>query len=100
MRVISRGTLRDYWESPGRQDAEEPLEAWYAHAKASRWSNWGEVKADYPRADWVGGNRVVFDIAGNKYRLVVKMEFAKQRMYIRFIGTHKEYDAIKDIKTI
>lgn len=100
MRVISRGTLRDFWQEPGRQDAEEPLQAWYAHADKAAWANWGEVKADYPKADWVGNDRVVFDIGGNKYRLVVKMEFAKQRIYIRFIGTHEQYDDIKDITTI
>ncbi len=76
------------------------MEAWYSHAKAVEWANWGDVKADYPKADWVGNGRVVFDIGGHKYRLVVKMEFAKQKIYIRFIGTHKEYDEIKDITTI
>ncbi len=100
MHVIARGTLRDFWESPGKQDAQEALCAWHAHAKAVEWTNWGDVKADYPRADWVGNDRVVFDIGGNKYRLVMKMEFAKQRIYIRFLGTHKEYDEIKDITTI
>lgn len=100
MRVISRGTLRDFWLSPGRQDAEEPLEAWYAQAKAAAWTSWAGVKADFPTADWVGGSRVVFNIGGNKYRLIVKMEFEKQLIFIRFIGTHKEYDSIKDIAAI
>lgn len=100
MRVIARGALRDFWESPGKHDAEEPLEAWFAHAKAAEWANWGDVKADYPSADWVGNDRVVFNIGGNKFRLVVKMEFGKQMIFIRFIGTHKEYDEIKDITTI
>jgi mRNA interferase HigB len=100
MRVIARVTLRDFWESPGNQDAKEPLEAWFAHARAAEWTNWGDVKADYPSADWVGNDRVVFNIGGNKFRLVVKMEFGKQMIFIRFIGTHKEYDEIKDITTI
>jgi mRNA interferase HigB len=100
MRVISRGTLRDFWERPGRQDAEEPLKAWFAHAKVAKWSRWSDVKADYPRADGVGNDRVVFDIGGNKYRLVVKVEYALQKIFIRFIGTHEEYDEIKDIKTL
>lgn len=100
MRVIARGTLRDFWELPSRQDAEEPLQTWYAVADAANWKSYQDVKADYPRADWVGNSRVVFDIGGNKYRLVVKMEFEKQRIYIRFIGTHKQYDDIKDITTI
>lgn len=100
MRVISRGTLREFWFKPGREGAEEPLQAWYAHATQATWTNWREVKTDYPKADWVGNNRVVFDIGGNKYRLVVKLEFAKQRIYIRFIGTHQQYDEIEDITTI
>ena len=100
MQVIARGTLRDFWLEPARQDAEEPLQTWFAIAAKATWSNWGEIKADYPKADWVGNDRVVFDIGGNKYRLVVKMEFAKQRIYIRFIGTHKQYDVIKEITTL
>lgn len=99
MRVIARGTLREFWEQPGRHDAEEPLKAWFAHASAASWAQWADVKADFPRADWVGNDRVVFDIGGNKYRLVVKMEFSKQMIFIRFIGTHQEYDQIKDITT-
>jgi len=100
MRVIARGTLRDFWNQPGRQDAEEPLQAWFAHVRSVTWRSWSDVKVDYPRADWVGNNRIVFDIGGNKYRLVVKMEFEKQLVFIRFIGTHRDYDQIKDISTI
>ena len=100
MHVIAIGRLRDFWLLPGKQDAEEPLRAWNSHAKAAEWANWSDIKNDYPRASWVGNGRVVFDIASNKYRLVVKMEFEKQRIYIRFIGTHKKYEDIEDITAI
>lgn len=100
MRVIARGTLRDFWQKPGQQDAEEPLQAWYAHLNSAEWQSWNDVKADFPKADWVGNGRIVFNILRNKYRLIVKIEFSLQHVYIRFIGTHKEYDNIKDIKSI
>lgn len=94
MRIISRKALREFWESPGRQDAEQPLKAWFREASLAKWKDPGQVKAQYANASLVGNNRVVFNIAGNKYRLIVKINYAYQLIYIRFVGTHKEYDGV------
>lgn len=98
MRVIAKRTLREYWGKPDRQDSEEPLKAWHSEAKAAKWQNPGEVRAQYGTASFVG-DRVVFNIAGNKYRLVVCIRYDIQIIFIRFIGSHREYDDI-DVRTI
>jgi mRNA interferase HigB len=92
MRIISRKALREFWRV--HPQAEQPLRAWYAAAKEARWRTTADVKATIRSADFLKGNRIVFNVAGNKYRLVVKLIYEKQRVYIRFIGTHAEYDKI------
>lgn len=92
MRIIAVSTLRNYWEI--NRDAEEALKAWYKEAKAADWATPHEVKAMYRNASVIGDSRVVFNIAGNKYRLVVKFNYPYRVGYIRFIGTHPEYDQI------
>jgi mRNA interferase HigB len=94
MRIISRRALREFWLKREYADAEQPLKAWYREASKADWANSSEVKAIYGTASLVGNNRVVFNIAGNKYRLVVKVNYAYRVIYIRFIGTHRQYDAI------
>ena len=94
MRIISRKTLRVFWERPGRHDAEQPLKAWFREAAGADWASPGEVKASFGSASIVGNSRVVFNIGGNKYRLVVRVNYAYRIMYVRFICTHQEYDAI------
>lgn len=95
MRVIKRSTLREFWESkPEYIDAKGPLEAWYREAKRAQWSSPTEIKEQYRNASILKGGRVVFNIAGNKYRLVIHINFAAKVIYIRFIGTHKQYDKI------
>ena len=94
MKILSIRTLREFWELPNRADAEQPLRAWHDEAKAAQWSNPQEVKAAYRNASIVANNRVVFNIAGNKYRLVVAMDYQRLWCKIRFIGTHGEYDQI------
>ena len=94
MRIITRGKLRDFWKEPEYRDAEKPLKAWFAEAKAAVWKNPAEVMEHYRTASPLQDNRVVFNIAGNKYRLVVKMHYNTGIAYIRFIGTHKQYDKI------
>jgi mRNA interferase HigB len=84
---------------PSRGDSKEPLEAWYSEAKASTWEKFADVKERYGSASSVGRDRVVFNIGGNKYRLVVKINYTAEIVYIRFIGTHSEYDRI-DVSTI
>lgn len=92
MRIIALGTLRDFWAK--HPDATDALSAWYAIASRVFWSSPGEVKAAYRNASFVAGNRVVFNIKGNDYRLVVAMHYNRQIAYIRFVGTHKQYDQI------
>ena len=92
MRIIARGTLREFWER--HADAEQPLKSWFREASHATWRNPSEVKAMYRSASIVGGGRVVFNIAGNKYRLVVKVNYPYGIVYVRFVGTHRQYDKI------
>ncbi len=94
MRLISRKTLREFWEQPSCVDSEQPLRAWFREATRADWKNPAEVKSAYRSASILGNNRVVFNIAGNKYRLIVKVNYAYGVVYIRFVGTHAEYDRI------
>lgn len=98
MRVIAKRTLVQYWES-GHGDAEQPLKAWHALVKAASWNHPKEIKAQFASASLLANNRVIFNIGGNKCRLVVKVEYEFQAVYIRFIGSHVEYDKI-DASTI
>lgn len=92
MRIFTERTLREYWE---RHTAAGPsLREWLKHTEQARWSSPLQVKADYPSASIISDNRVVFNIKGNDYRLVVQINYPKGRVYIRFIGTHAEYDRI------
>jgi mRNA interferase HigB len=97
MRVIAKKTLRDFWEA--HTDAEEPLLAWYREVEDEDWDTPAKVKQKYASASIVGDNRVVFNIKGNTYRLVVRINYAHRVVYIRFVGTHAEYDEI-DVREI
>ncbi len=97
MRVIAKRTLREFWAN--YPDAEEPLQAWYREALHAKWPNPHVIKEQYRNASVVQGGRVVFNIAGNKYRLVVKIDYPSGIVLIRFIGTHRQYDRI-DVETI
>ena len=97
MRVIKKRTLQEFWERT--PDAKQALLAWYAEAQNAAWRTPAEIKAQYGNASIVAGNRVVFSICGNKYRLVVKVHCNTGVMYIRFIGTHADYDRI-DVTTV
>ncbi len=85
--------MKDFWGA-GHADAEGPLKAWYAEANSADWKSMADVKARYPHASVIDAERVVFNIGGNKYRLVVKFYFPAQAVYIKFVGTHAEYDRI------
>src|SRR5436305_14935121 len=98
MRVIALKRLREHWEIPGRADSEQPLKAWYAVVKEASWSHFAELKAQFGSASAVG-ERVVFNIAGNKYRLVAWINYDFYTVYVRFVGTHAEYDRL-DIEEI
>ncbi|MDH3676618.1 MAG: type II toxin-antitoxin system HigB family toxin [Anaerolineae bacterium] len=97
MRIISRKALREFWEIYA--DSQQALQAWYADVKRADWQSPAEIKAVYRNASIVANNRVVFNIKGNKYRLVVAIRYEYRLVYIRFVGTHQEYDKI-DVTTI
>jgi mRNA interferase HigB len=97
MRVIARKTLREFYEA--HADSRGPLEAWFHEMAAADWRGPKEIKARYPSADILPGNRVVFNIKGNSYRLIVKIHYNTGIVYIRFVGTHAEYDEI-DARTV
>lgn len=100
MRIIALSRLKAFWEkNPERMDAKEPTLAWYRHALAADWSTPADIKQEFGNASVLKDGRVVFNIAGNKYRLVVWINYAYRVVYIRFIGTHAHYDAI-DVQTI
>ena len=92
MRIISRRALREFWEV--HRDAEGALDAWYRKVRREDWSTPAEVKASYPTASIVGHNRAVFNIRGNAYRLIVLVNYRRRTVYVRFVGTHVEYDRI------
>jgi mRNA interferase HigB len=92
MRVIAKRTLREFWHS--HPDARGPLEAWHREATKADWRSPQEIKAQYRNASILKGKRVVFNIGGNKYRLVVKINYDYAIAYVRFVGTHSEYDGV------
>lgn len=98
MHIVSRRTLRDFWEK--HPQAEVPLKVWYAEVRGAEWSGPADVKLRFgATVDFVGDNRVIFDIAGNKYRLVVHVAYRYRRVLIKFVGTHAQYDRI-DAETV
>lgn len=99
MRIIAVSTLREFWSRPGRDDAEQPLRTWVHIVKAADWSRPTEIKSMFNSADILANDRVVFNIRGNKYRLIAAVHYRGQRVYVRFIGTHAEYNEI-DATTI
>ena len=94
MHVIKRKTLIEFYEQPGCEDAKGSLEAWYYEANQAQWASPADVKSQYRSASILKDNRVVFNIAGNKYRLVVRINYESKTVFVRFIGTHQEYDKI------
>ena len=95
MRIIARSTLKLFWIK--YTDAEQPLKAWFEIAKASIWAKPNDIKEVFRSADILSNNRVVFNIKGNKYRLIVSVKYDLKIVYVRFIGTHAEYDKIDAI---
>ena len=94
MRIFSRKTLREFWELPNYANSEQPLKAWYDEATKASWKTPNEIKAHYKSASILQDSRVVFNIHGNTYRLIIKINYDFGVIYIRFIGTHEEYDKI------
>ena len=92
MRIIARRTLREFWKLHPR--AEQPLKAWSAEVSKADWDGPQAVKSRYRHASFVADNRVIFNIGGNKFRLVTHVNYEFGIVYIRFIGTHSDYDRI------
>ena len=92
MRVFAKKVLREFWEK--KADAEHPLKTWYKEALEARWASPADIKSEYAKASILKSGRVVFNICGNKYRLIVDINYARQWVFIRFIGTHDDYDKI------
>ena len=99
MRIISVKKLKDFWSKSSYRDSEQALRAWYAEARKGEWSNSHQIKSVYSKASIIGNERIVFNICGNKYRLVVAVKYDFKIFYIRFIGTHHQYDSI-DVKEV
>lgn len=97
MRIISIGKLKEYWEI--HPDTRIPLSEWYIKVGKARWKSIQDMRNDFNSVDYVGNQRYVFNIIGNGHRLVVAVKFTPQLVYVRFVGTHDEYDRI-DVKTI
>lgn len=98
MQVIALRTLRQFWRR--HPQAEGPVRAWYAVVSRAQWSGPADVKRQFgTTVDFIGDNRIVFDISGNKYRLVVHVAYSFRRVLVKFVGTHAEYDKI-DAETV
>jgi mRNA interferase HigB len=92
MRVISRKTLREFWEK--HPDIRQSLQAWYDDTRHAEWKNPSDIKKAYRNASFVGNDRVVFNLKGNSYRLIVAIHYEHNIVFIRFVGSHQEYDKI------
>ena len=94
MHIVSHATLVAFYSQPEYKDAKGALEAWYEVARLAKWISPADVKAQFGNASIVGSNRVVFNIKGNDYRLIVAIAYKMQWANIKFVGTHAQYDAI------
>ncbi|MCF6204725.1 MAG: type II toxin-antitoxin system HigB family toxin [Methylococcaceae bacterium] len=95
MRIIALSTLKEFWiDSPEHIDAKDSTLSWYRHTLKADWSSPDKVKSDFRNASILKDGRVVFNISGNKYRLIVQINYDYRVIYIRFIGTHKQYDKV------
>lgn len=99
MRVIAKSTLRRFWSQKRYNDAQGPLEAWHDEACLAKWKTPQDIKDLYASASFCGSNRVVFNIGGNKYRLVVEVQYTASIVWVKFMGTHAQYDKI-DVETV
>jgi mRNA interferase HigB len=96
LRIISKKILREFWEKHG--DSQQQLKSWFQETNDVEWKSPKQIKVAYPSASFLADNRVVFNIKGNKYRLIIKINYEYHMIWIRFIGTHAEYDKIDATK--
>lgn len=99
MRVIARRTLVKFWNQPECVDSKGALQSWYDEAIKANWKTPQDIKAQYRSASICGNNRVVFNISGNKYRLVVEMQYRAGIVWVKFLGNHSQYDQI-DVESV
>jgi mRNA interferase HigB len=99
VRVISKSTLKRFWELPGRTDARGPLQSWHDEVAKARWRTPQDIKRDFVHASFCARNRAVFNVGGNKYRLVAEVQYQAGIVWVKFVGTHTAYDAI-DVETV
>lgn len=92
MRIIAKKILREFWNT--HPDCEQQLKSWFQETSKSKWTSPADIKKEFPGASLLIDNRVVFNIKGNNYRLIVKINYDYQMIWIRFIGTHAEYDKV------
>lgn len=97
MNVVAKKTLQAFWTKHPASKAS--LAAWYDHAKGADWRSPQDIKDDFRSVDFVGDNRVIFDVGGNNYRIVARISYTFKQVMVKFVGTHKEYDRI-DPETI
>lgn len=97
MRIISKRTLRKFWAQPIYSDSRGQLEAWHDEVYSADWSTPQELKAQFRNASILQDSRAVFNIKGNDYRLIVKINYPYKMVYIRFVGTHKMYDQVNAV---
>ncbi len=98
MRIIAKRTLQNFWEQ--YPSSKQQLLAWYQIFDKKTFENSNTIKSIFGSADFIGNNKVVFNICGNHYRLIVKINYTTQIIYVLFIGTHNEYDNLKNIKDL
>ena len=99
MKIVSHRKLKEYYEAAGNEETKVPLERWYEIMENADWHNFSELRLDFPSADYVGNQHYVFNISGNKFRLVVVVKFMMGYVFVRWVGRHSEYDRI-DCKNI
>lgn len=99
MRIVSHRMLKEFFETPGNEGARVPLERWYEIVEDARWANFSDMRQDFPSADYVGNQHYVFNVSGNKFRLVVVVKFVMGYVFVRWVGRHKDYEKI-DCKNI
>ena len=92
MRIVAKKTLRDFWEA--HADSEQKLKSWFQETSKTKWLTFNAIKVQYPSVSFLNDNRVVFNINGNNYRLIVIINYVYQMVWIRFVGTHAEYDKV------
>ena len=98
MRIIAKRTLQNFWEN--YPNSKQQLLVWYQVFGKNQFENSNAIKTVFGSADFIGNNKVVYNICGNHYRLIVKINYTTQIVYILFVGTHTEYDSLKNIKNL